>query len=49
MELGMFDSAEEVIRQIELLYPDTPEYDASISLKEEVVEMRALQALEQDS
>ena len=49
MELGMFDSAEEVIRQIELLYPDTPEYDASIALKEEVVEMRALQALEQDS
>ena len=49
LELGMYDSAEEVIRQIELLYPDTPEYDASISLKEKVVELRALQALEQDS
>lgn len=48
-ELGMYESAEEVIRQIELLYPNTPEYDKSIILKEKVMEMRALQALEQNS
>jgi tetratricopeptide (TPR) repeat protein len=49
MKLGMFDSAEEVIRQISLLYPNTAEYDASLILKEKLVELRAIEALETDS
>ena len=49
MELGMLDSAEEVIRQISLLYPNTAEYDASLILKEKLVELRAIEALETDS
>ena len=49
IELGMLDSAEEVIRQISLLYPNTPEYDESIILKEKLVELRAIEAIEVDS
>ena len=49
MELGMLDSAEEVIRQISLLYPNTAEYDTSLILKEKLVELRAIEALETDS
>ena len=49
MELGMLDSAEEVIRQISLLYPNTAEYDASLILKEKLVELRAIEAIETDS
>ena len=49
MKLGMLDSAEEVIRQISLLYPNTAEYDASLILEEKLVELRAIEAIETDS
>ena len=49
IKLGMLDSAEEVIRQISLLYPNTAEYDASLILKEKLVELRAIEAIETDS
>ena len=49
MKLGMLDSTEEVIRQISLLYPNTAEYDASVILKEKLVELRAIEAIETDS
>ena len=49
IKLGMLDSAEEVIRQISLLYPNTAEYDASLFLKEKLVELRAIEAIETDS
>ena len=48
IELGMLDSAEEVIRQISLLYPNTTEYDEAIILKEKLVELRALEEIEVD-
>lgn len=49
MKLGMLDSAEEVIRQISLLYPNTAEYDASLILQDKLVELRAIEAIETDS
>ncbi|MFL2877030.1 MAG: tetratricopeptide repeat protein [Pontiellaceae bacterium] len=49
IKLGMLDSAEEVIRQISLLYPNTAEFDASLILKEKLVELRTIEAIENDS
>ena len=46
-ELGMFDSAEEVIRQISLLYKNTNEDDQAQKLKIRIEKLRAEQELEQ--
>jgi tetratricopeptide (TPR) repeat protein len=46
-ELGMYDSAEEVIHQISLLYKDTNEDDLALKLKIRIEGLRAEQALEQ--
>ncbi len=40
-ELGMYDSAEEVCRQILMLYRDTPEYDKAGLLKIRIEKLRA--------
>jgi tetratricopeptide (TPR) repeat protein len=46
-ELGMYDSAEEVIRQISLLYKDTNEDDLAQKLKIRIEGLRAEQELNQ--
>lgn len=46
-ELGMFESAEEVIRQISLLYKDTNEDDLAQKLKLRIDQLRAEQALQE--
>lgn len=46
-ELGMFDSAEEVIREISLLYKNTNENDLAQQLKIRIKKLRAEQELEQ--
>lgn len=46
-ELGMYDSADEVIRQISILYNGTSEYNAAQSLKITVESLRATQELEE--
>lgn len=45
-ELGMYDSAEEVCRQILMLYKDTPEFDKAEQLKIRIEKLRAEQRLE---
>lgn len=40
-ELGMYDSAEEVCRQILILYQNTPEYDQAKQLKDRIAKLRA--------
>ncbi len=40
-ELGLYDSAEEVCRQIELFYKDSPEFDAVIKLRIKIEKLRA--------
>ena len=39
--LGLYDSAEEVCRQIEFLYKDSPEFDKAQQLKLEIKRLRA--------
>jgi tetratricopeptide (TPR) repeat protein len=46
-ELGMYDSAEEVIQQISLLYKDTNEDDKAQLLKVRIEELRAQQELQE--
>ena len=45
-ELGMYDSAEEVCRQILLLYKDTPEFDKAKKLKIKIEKLRAEKQVE---
>ncbi len=40
-ELGLYDSAEEVCRQIELFYRDSPEFDAAVKLRVRIKKLRA--------
>ena len=46
-ELGMFDSADEVIRQISLLYPNTNEDDLAQKLKIKIEKLRAEKELQE--
>lgn len=46
-ELGYFDSAQQVIYQISILYKNTPEYDKAQQLKLKVDRMRAEKKLEE--
>jgi tetratricopeptide (TPR) repeat protein len=46
-KLGLYDSAEEVCRQIEFLYKDSPEFDKAQELKLEIKQLRADQKLEE--
>jgi tetratricopeptide (TPR) repeat protein len=46
-ELGLYDSAEEVCRQILMLYKDTPEYDKAQQLKIKIEKLRAEKKLEE--
>jgi tetratricopeptide (TPR) repeat protein len=46
-ELGMLDSAEEVCRQILMLYKNTPEFDKAERLKIKIEKLRAEQKLEE--
>lgn len=46
-ELGLFDSAEEVIRQISLLYPNTNEDDRAQKLKIRIEKLRAEKELQE--
>lgn len=39
-ELGLYDSAEEVCRQIELFYKNTPEFDAAAKLRVKIEKLR---------
>jgi len=47
-ELAMYESAEEVIRQILLLYKNTPEYDQAQELKLRIEQLRAEQELNEN-
>lgn len=47
-ELGLYDSAEEVCRQIEFLYKDSQEFDKAQQLKLEIDRLRAEQKLKDD-
>lgn len=47
-ELGMYDSAEEVCRQIFILYKNTPEFDKAQRLKIKIEKLRAEQKLEKN-
>ena len=47
-ELGMYDSADEVCRQILMLYKDTPESDKAQQLKITIEKLRAEQKLEEN-
>lgn len=49
LELGMLDSADEVIREITLLYKNTDEYEQAQQLKKQVDELRAKQGENDDS
>ena len=40
-ELGLYDSAEEVCREIELLYTNSPEFDQAVGLRIKIEELRA--------
>jgi len=46
-KLGLYDSAEEVCRQILMLYKDTPEFDEAKQLRTEIEKLRAEQRLEE--
>ncbi|MCK4564209.1 MAG: hypothetical protein KAU94_06025 [Verrucomicrobia bacterium] len=46
-ELGLYDSAEEVCRQIDVLYKDSPEFDQAQQLKLKIEKLRAEQELEE--
>jgi len=46
-KLGLYDSAEEVCRQILMLYKDTPEFDKAKQLRTEIEKLRAEQRLEE--
>jgi tetratricopeptide (TPR) repeat protein len=47
-ELGMYDSAEEVCREIGIFYKDSVESDKAMELKEKIERLRAERELEQD-
>lgn len=46
-ELGLYDSAEEVCRHIEVLYKESPEFDKAAQLKLRIEKLRAEQKLEE--
>jgi len=46
-ELGMYDSADEVCRQILILYKDTPEFDKAKKLKIKIEKLRAEKKVEE--
>ncbi len=46
-ELGLYDSAEEVCRQILILYKNTPEFDKAKQLRIKIEKLRAEQKLEE--
>jgi len=46
-ELGLYDSAEEVCRQILMLYKNTPEFDKAKQLRIKIEKLRAEQRLEE--
>ncbi len=48
VKLGMYDSAEEVCREIGVFYKNSDESDQALELKEEIDRLRAEQELEQD-
>ena len=46
-EMGMYDSADEVCRQILILYKDTPEFDKAKKLKIKIEKLRAEQQVQE--
>ena len=46
-ELGLYDSADEVCRQIDVLYKNSPEFDQAQQLKLKIEKLRAEQELEE--
>ena len=40
-DLGLYDSGEEVCREIELLYRNSPEFDKAVGLRIKIEELRA--------